>query len=119
MPTLPPYHRPLQINAPRHTACDENKAAKQRQNKRYYNTWDTAWLKLRAYVLKREPLCRACKDENPPRYTAATHVDHIDGDASTFESNRLENLQPLCASHHSIKTAKENGGFGNGLGGGI
>jgi 5-methylcytosine-specific restriction protein A len=24
-----------------------------------------------------------------------------------------DNHQPLCASHHGRKTAKENGGFGN------
>ncbi|MEW6383526.1 MAG: HNH endonuclease [Pseudomonadota bacterium] len=38
------------------------------------------------------------------------HVDHIDGDPN---NNATTNLQTLCVSCHSRKTAREDGGFGN------
>ena len=40
----------------------------------------------------------------------ATHVDHDDGD--TY-NNAPDNLVSLCQPHHSQKTAKHDGGFGN------
>ncbi|WP_328203649.1 hypothetical protein [Brevibacillus nitrificans] len=46
---------------------------------------------------------------------AATVVDHIiphKGDKELFWDQK--NWQGLCDSHHSRKTAKEDGGFGNG-----
>jgi 5-methylcytosine-specific restriction protein A len=58
-------------------------------------------------VLAEEPLCRECAKEN--QVTAATDVDHIDGNVTN--TNR-ENLQPLCSFHHKQKTARENGAFG-------
>jgi len=61
-------------------------------------------------VLNREPLCRECLKQG--RLTPATEVDHIVPLASGG-TNDLENLQPLCHSCHSRKTAKEDGGFGN------
>ncbi len=66
----------------------------------------SSWRAIRRAVLKREPMCRAC------RLSEATHVDHImprDLDGSSDSSN----FQPLCASCHSRKTAREDGGFGN------
>ncbi|MGA6536930.1 HNH endonuclease signature motif containing protein [Stenotrophomonas sp. NPDC101269] len=44
------------------------------------------------------------------RTTAASHVDHRDGDS---RNNDLSNLQGLCRPCHSAKTAREDGGFGN------
>jgi len=61
-----------------------------------------------------EPLCRMCRQAG--RITAATEVDHIDGDA---DNDAPSNRQSLCKSCHSTKTALENGSFGrNGRGGG-
>jgi 5-methylcytosine-specific restriction protein A len=45
---------------------------------------------------------------------SATDVDHITphkGNKELFYD--VSNLQSLCHSHHSQKTAKEDGGFGN------
>lgn len=57
--------------------------------------------------LRESPLCEHCKREG--RLTPATQVDHIDGDP---ENNAPANLASLCAPCHSLKTARENGGFG-------
>jgi len=63
-----------------------------------------AWRKLRAYILAESPLCEHCMDRG---LTApATDVDHISGDPS---DNSMANLQSLCHSCHSIKTARDHG----------
>lgn len=67
--------------------------------------YGSAWRKLRMYVLRREPMCRACKRRG------ATEVDHI-LPLSRGGTNALSNLQPLCKSCHSTKTTTEDGGFG-------
>ena len=72
--------------------------------------YDERWRRLRKLVIHREPLCRQCKKEG--RLTLATEVDHIIPLAQGG-TNELDNLQPLCHSCHSRKTAKEDGGFGN------
>lgn len=70
-----------------------------------------AWQALRASVLSDEPLCRACKTRG--QVVPATDVDHIVPRAQGGTDAR-ENLQPLCHSCHSRKTAREDGGFGHG-----
>jgi 5-methylcytosine-specific restriction endonuclease McrA len=42
--------------------------------------------------------------------TKGQFVDHINGDAT---DNSRSNLAVMCRSCHAIKTAKEDGGFGN------
>jgi len=79
-----------------------------RQKRRLLPTNSSAWIAIRAQVLTREPLCRICASKGIT--CAASHVDHID---SSNPSNARSNLQPLCASCHSRKTAAEDGGFGN------
>ena len=70
------------------------------------------WKDLRAAKLRDEPFCaeHLKRDE----LVAAECVDHIDGDAG---NDAPENLQSLCYSCHAIKTAKEQGGFGNRING--
>lgn len=63
-----------------------------------------AWQRLRASVLAGEPLCRDCAARGI--VTEATDVDHVSGDPS---DNSSENLQPLCHSCHSRKTARDHG----------
>jgi len=64
-------------------------------------------------VLARNPLCA-----DPIGYHAvdgrieiATHVDHV-VPRSAGGTDAWSNLQPLCASCHSRKTALHDGGFG-------
>lgn len=63
------------------------------------------WRKVRARLLRREPLCRECAREGLT--VAATEVDHVvprwQGGAVFDEAN----LQPLCGEHHDRKTARE------------
>ena len=73
------------------------------------------WAKARRAFLSRpeNALCRECRDQGAVR--AATEVDHKiphKGDPVLFWDEG--NWQPLCKPHHSAKTAREDGGFGNG-----
>ena len=63
-----------------------------------------AWQRLRASVLAGEPLCRDCTREG--RTVLATDVDHRDGNPG---NNDPLNMNPLCHSHHSRKTAADHG----------
>jgi 5-methylcytosine-specific restriction protein A len=62
------------------------------------------WAKLRAWVLSREPLCRACDAAGTVR--AAEEVDHV---VPLFMggSNSEDNLQPLCKACHLAKSIEE------------
>jgi 5-methylcytosine-specific restriction protein A len=87
---------------------DNASRAKARRAKRGLSANSTLWRKIRATVLSSEPLCRHCQQAG--RVQLAYAVDHIDGDSA---NNALSNLQPLCLSCHSRKTARFDGGFGN------
>ena len=70
------------------------------------------WRKYRKYFLSVNPLCVICKDSD--MITSATVVDHIiphKGNMRAFWDK--SNHQALCKCHHDIKTATEDGGFGN------
>ncbi len=66
------------------------------------------WQTKRQMQLKREPLCRYCKEQG--RITAATVADHITphkGNAEAFWNNELQSLCKHC--HDSIKQRQEHG----------
>ena len=70
------------------------------------------WRSAREAFLKLHPLC--AEDGRSGRVVLATVVDHViphRGDLKLFWDRK--NWQPLCARCHSIKTALEDGGFGN------
>lgn len=80
-------------------------------NQRGYNY---RWQKVSKLYLTRHPLCALCAKKKPPLIRAATLVDHIvphHGDYELFWDER--NWQPSCKDCHDIKTAKEDGAFGN------
>jgi len=64
------------------------------------------WRKASASFLAANPLCRHCLEQGVT--TPATVTDHIEphgGDEAAFWD--VSNWQGLCASHHSVKTARE------------
>jgi 5-methylcytosine-specific restriction protein A len=100
MPAKAPSHRPARVVGVRQHALPEP----DRQARRTLNTGSKAWRSIRNRILLRDVSeCRNCS-----RY--GDQVDHVDGDSS---NNRDDNLQVLCRSCHSQKTAREQGGFGN------
>jgi 5-methylcytosine-specific restriction protein A len=91
-------------SGPKRTKQYKSRKAKQRQDSRALTTYSKQWRAIRERVLYEEPLCRVCRANG--LITAATQVDHIDEDA---HNNSRDNLQSLCASCHSKKTAENHG----------
>jgi len=102
MPTRPPLYRPPGSRPSGSRAPDRRPGSTARG-------YGTAWQRLRLWVLKREPLCRECRKAG--KLTPATDVDHITSRAKGGTDDP-ENLRSLCESCHSVKTAREDGGFG-------
>ena len=90
-----------QLDKGKHTAQD-------RQRARKYATNDPRWRLIRAKQLRRQPTCEHCREIG--LVEPAKVVDHIDGDS---HNNEPSNLQSMCWSCHSRKTAQQDGGFGN------
>lgn len=103
MPSRPAQHRAAGWRPYKEPATQVRK----RQARRALPTNSARWRKIREAQLAREPLCRCCAAADI--VCAATDVDHINGDDA---DHRDSNLQSLCRSCHSAKTARENGGFG-------
>jgi len=109
---LKPYKPCKRVGCPelvRDTYCDKHKPPESRRDSegwRYlYQT--KRWKQLRVSHLLIEPLCRECAARG--ERTRATDVDHIrdhKGNAQLFYA--ADNLQSLCHSCHSRKTAREN-----------
>lgn len=96
MPLRAPKHRPPSAGGRKHLPPGAD-----RQARRALHTGSAAWARLRAVVLTRDLYtCAHCGLEGD-------EVDHVDGDS---HHNALHNLQVLCASCHSVKTAREHGG---------
>lgn len=107
MPEKAPTHRPPQSTASRHVPLHVLKriihADKQRPSaaRRGYGR---TWQKIRRVILARDPVCQACGRR------ASEEVDHVLALASGG-TNAFDNLQGLCKSCHSTKTATTDGGL--------
>lgn len=95
--------------------CDRHKKEKRNYDKQRGTAsqrgYDSRWRRERLAFLKQNPLCVHCEQEGTVK--AAKEVDHIvphKGDMVLFWDKN--NWQSLCKRHHSVKTAKEDGGFG-------
>lgn len=100
--------------------CQEHYDERQREvrGRRVYQPYERwyglkVWRVLKERQLRRQPLCEECLKEKD--MVVAEEVDHIKphrGDWRLFIDPN--NLQSLCASCHSRKTAKENAARGKG-----
>lgn len=77
--------------------------------------YDRTWQKLRLMHLRAYPLCVRCEESGMT--VPATEVDHI-RPLAHGGTHDADNLQSLCKSCHSRKTARENWGRENWGGGG-
>ena len=66
------------------------------------------WRKFRAIVLKKFPICQKVNCGSPSR-----HVDHKIALRKGGAGLEWSNVEALCHSCHSRKTAARDGGFGN------
>lgn len=77
----------------------------------YQRGYTAQWAKFRAEYLTFHPYC--VSEKHIGQRVPATDVDHIDGTGRNGPRAYDEgNLQPLCHSCHSSKTAQYDGGFG-------
>lgn len=103
MPTKPPT---LDTRPHQRPACRERPTTAERG-------YDAAWKRARAYKLARTPLCEDCAALGLT--VAAEQVDHVRSIAAGG-THALANLRSLCASCHSKKTVRCDGGLGNAKG---
>lgn len=100
MPRKPGTFHHDYADTPRHGTYDQTRRSATARG------YDAQWRRFRLVYLKRNPLCRHCKQRGEVR--SATEVDHIEPlrDAPHRKYDE-ENLQGLCKTCHSIKTAAE------------
>lgn len=86
----------------------------QRRGTAWERGYDAQWRALRSWWIENHPICVECEKRGIIR--AAEHVDHIKPFDGLNDLKRLDidNLQSLCQSCHSKKTAREDGGYGHG-----
>jgi len=103
MPMRPPLHRPpgWKSDAQRRAAYEAERPSSTARG------YDAAWRVLRDAYLASNPICQFLGCGLP-----ATDVDHIIS-KRVGGADDPTNLQSLCHRHHSAKTARTDGGFGN------
>jgi len=124
MPSRPP--RPCRARGCRELVqpgqggyCAEHRRSHMRTDERpssYARGYTKRWQKIRARVLLNDPICRDPFGIHAGRgdIVPADEVDHITPLAAGG-THDLANLQPLCKSCHSRKTAVESSGWGRGV----
>ena len=100
-PGCPNTHRNAGGYCDAHASLSRTQRMQTPDQRRYYSSGH--WQRTRAAVLRTEPLCRECAKQG--RTTAATNVDHIDGD---WRHEDRANLQPLCSACERSKTGRQH-----------
>lgn len=94
------------------TYCDKHMTARHTNYNRFQRSADekkfysgVVWKRIRALVLRDDPWC-----QTPGCNELASEVDHIIP-LKAGGTNERDNLQSLCSTCHSRKTAREHGGI--------
>lgn len=104
MPTRPPIYRPPGHRTERQRKADIDKGRGTAAERGY----DAAWRKLRAEFIAANPLCVDCLDQG--RVTPTEEVDHVVSIRQRPDLRLVwSNLRALCRTHHSGRTAREQG----------
>jgi 5-methylcytosine-specific restriction protein A len=109
MPNRPPSYRPPGSRQRQQAAAAASDAARGTAAQRGYGS---RWQRARLSFLAEHPLCVDCKAAG--KVTAADTVDHRvphKGDTTLFWD--VSNWEACCASCHSRRTMKYDGGGGN------
>lgn len=78
-----------------------------RRESRVKQGYDSRWLRFRKHWILTHPVCERCGNGSATATGSDLHVDHIQplkAGGSKYDPN---NLQTLCRSCHSIKTAED------------
>ncbi len=115
------YCPKCQSRSPRKVAEKHRTATRDKRVKSWYDS--VAWQRARVGYFAKHPFCAAMVWDKEakmwmPAHGAvlvlATDLDHIYPHAGDYEEFwRRSNWQGLCHQCHSLKTAKEDGGFGH------
>lgn len=89
----------IRTHRPKHSTRVQHGTLRERQGNRTLALNGSTWRKLRAVVLREQPMCPACARDG--YVTFAKEVDHIDNDPT---NNLRSNLVGLCHMHHGQKT---------------
>ncbi len=103
MPTRPATHKRKSQATAKHTPIERLNSTQR--------GYGYKWQQAREGYLRKHPLC--VHHLQLDKTVLATDVDHItphNGDMDLFWDS--SNWQSLCHSCHSVKTAREDGGFG-------
>jgi len=126
MPSAPlkQCRKPGCKNVSKNSYCDEHSRqrkavakTKQRDYDKIRGTrtergYDNRWLKESLYFRK-DKVCIHCDKKGVAKMSQCTdHIIPVSGPKDPLFWN-TDNWQPLCHECHSIKTAKEDGAFGN------
>ena len=111
MPMMPPRHRPAGMLSREEAERRRKRLLDQRRPNAHDRGYDADWQRARAAYLAEHPMC--C---HPGCTEPASDVDHIESIRDRPDL-RLEpsNFRSLCRSHHSARTARDQG-FARGAG---
>lgn len=121
---LKPCRKPGCNKLSRNTYCgdhEKHRAAVVKKQRRDYDKirgtrtergYSNVWLRASKAYRAENPLCRHCEKRGKITLTQCTdHIIPHNGDEELFWDRN--NWQPLCKTCHGIKTAAEDGAYGN------
>lgn len=108
------------VEAGRGGRCEKHRKQEQQRHDQQRGTaaqrgYDSRWRRYRTQFLRQHPLCECEECKKSGRLIPATVVDHIIPHKGNYELFwDPSNHQAMAKRCHNKKTAREDGGFGNG-----